>query len=166
MQAMAETVQGLTDGSGCAFPVIFTGDVRLEEWMIPALRWVEKIEGYLLITDEPFYPSGAKNGLTTLSGVLPNLKEVTQGVDITTNPDLTSLDGLCGALQSVGGKLAISRNWRLTSVGTGFKSLITIGSLSFDGNGACGRTSVKRRKGVDSSMEEQKIHTINRRVPL
>eukprot|EP00729_Bicosta_minor_P008736 gene8736-17555_t len=88
--------------TGCAFPTTFTADLELEEWMIPALRWVEKIEGNLRIN--------AQHYLTSLSSILPNLEEVTDYVSIDTCNGLVKDVAGFASLVKVGGEVRVNNN--------------------------------------------------------
>lgn len=90
------------EASGCAFPTTFTADLVLEEWMIPALRWVETIEGYLIIKDQHY--------LTSLSSILPNLEEVTSYVQINNCNGLVKNVAGFANLVKVGGNVIVDNN--------------------------------------------------------
>ena len=89
--------------------------------------------------------AGVSNG-TLLAEAFPNLRVVTHGVYIESNPNLVSIDGAFPNLQTVGGQLRIYNNARLTSIGTAFSSLQSVnGQLQWYHNG--GQTSTASTAG-------------------
>ena len=79
--------------------------------------------------------AGVSNG-TLLAEAFPNLRVVTHGVYIESNPNLVSIDGAFPNLQTVHGALVIRTNPLLTSIGSSFGSLQTVnGNLMWNANG-------------------------------
>lgn len=104
----------------CEFPTVWRGDVVLEGWMLPILKHVTKIVGFLLIKNQHY--------LTSISSILPNLVEVTAHVHI------TGCNGLVGPLigfaklEKVGDYVLIDDHQNLEVLdGTFMPNLVTVG---------------------------------------
>lgn len=104
--AWGSTLELLTGKVGsCEFPTVWKGDVVLKGWMVPLMKYVRKIEGYLFIHDQHY--------LESFSSVLPNLVEVTDSVTISSNNGLVRDVVGFGKLETVGGNVQIKDNKNL-----------------------------------------------------
>lgn len=129
MQAWGATMEALTGKTdSCEFPTVWSEDMVLEGWMLPIVKHVTKIVGFLLIKNQ--------HHLTSFSSILPNLVEVTAHVHI------TECNGLVGPiigfakLEKVGGYVLIDKHQNLEVLdGTFMPNLVTVGgSLGIAGN--------------------------------